>query len=191
MKTPDNKRRDLNRYRRRKNIRKLIGLVFMVFLCLYIPVLLIIATTSKPQWEFLSYGTIKDSIEVSGLILKDEQVYVSGYDGMLQKNAMEGQRVPAGHVVASIVNRQYMDVFHEIQYLGNEILLLKKNSGETSGIFTRDLKKINDDIIVLVSDIAGGLVQGDLSGFGFALANIQRNARMRNDIMVGAPTRHD
>ncbi|MFO7635852.1 MAG: HlyD family efflux transporter periplasmic adaptor subunit [Clostridia bacterium] len=107
---------------------------------------------------------------------------------MLQKNAMEGQRVPAGHVVASIVNRQYMDVFHEIQYLGNEILLLKKNSGETSGIFTRDLKKINDDIIVLVSDIAGGLVQGDLSGFGFALANIQRNARMRNDIMVGAPT---
>lgn len=186
MSVSGNKRKNLKKYRRKKNIRKIFGLLFILLLCLYIPILVIIAATSRPEWEFLRIGTIRDSFRVDGLVIRDEIVFQAEFDGVFQRNAAEGQRVPAGHTVALVVNRQHMETFREIQQLRSKIILLHSRTPGTSGIFTRDLKLINDQLSLSAARIAEAASRGDLTEFNDEHSAMYRHALERNHIMSGS-----
>jgi len=180
-----NKRKDIKKYIRRKKIRKVISFIIVTFLCIYIPTVIILATSSKPNLDMIKNGEIKDYIKADGIVLKEEQVYYSQFKGVFAKGAIEGEKVPAGYTIATIVNEDYMDLFNQLENLKKEILIRKQSGEINSGIFTRDLKDIEDNIKKSVSEITKDIYSNKTNDISTHLEQISQYQIFRNKIISG------
>lgn len=184
------KRKDITKYRKRKKIKKVISSIAIIFLCLYIPIIIILATSSKANLAMVHNGLIKDSYKADGIIFKEEQLYYAQFDGSFAKGANEGERVPAGYPIASIVQKDYVDLFTQLENLQEEIYLRKQNGEINSGIFTRDLKDIEKQIKVNINSITKNINNLQLGNINGYLEQIARYHELRNEIVSGLSS-HD
>jgi len=180
-----NKRKDIKKYIRRRKIRKVISFIIVTFLCIYIPTVIILATSSKPDLDMIKNGEIKDYIKSEGMVLKEEQVYYSQFKGVFAKGAIEGEKVPAGYTIATIVNEDYIDLFNQLENLRKEILLRKQSGEINSGIFTRDLKEIEDNIKRSVGKIVEDIHVNKIKDISTYLEEINQYQEFRNKIIGG------
>ncbi|MBN2851906.1 MAG: hypothetical protein JXQ23_04135 [Clostridia bacterium] len=180
-----NKRKNFRRYLIVKRIKKIISILVIIFLCIYIPTIIILATSSKPDLDMLHNGEIKDSIKAEGLVLKEEQLFTASFNGLFAKGASEGEKVPAGYTIASIVQKDYIDLFNQLESLKKEILLRKQSGEINSGIFTRDLKEVEESIKQNVVEITKAIYQDRLGDIDEYLRQISRYQQFRNDIIYG------
>ena len=180
-----NKRKDIRKYIIRRRIKKVISVIVIAFLCIYIPTIIILATSSKPDLSMLQNGTIIDSIKSEGFIFKDEQLYYAQFEGVFAKNAVEGEKVPAGYVIASVVNKDYIELFRQLESINKEIIYKKQNSEINSGIFTRDLKEIEENIKKSINEITKMVYSNGIMDVSFYLEQINRYQEFRNEIIGG------
>jgi len=168
-----------------KNIRKVISIIVVIFLCIYIPTIIILATSSKPDLEMLQNGAIKDYIKIEGLIFKEEQLYYAQFDGVFSKGATEGEKVPSGYKIASIVNKDYIELFMQLENLKKEIVLKKQNEDISSGIFTRDLHEIEENIKKKIEQLIVMVNTNKIEDINYYLEEINKYQKYRNEIIRG------
>ncbi|MFO7611054.1 MAG: HlyD family efflux transporter periplasmic adaptor subunit [Clostridia bacterium] len=188
MPEQDNETTDLTKIKKRRKIRKIIYLALLGFLLLYVPAILLASNGARAELAIIGNGSISDSIKAEGLVLKEELVFTLPFDGVFTKEASEGERVPAGYKIASVVDEIYAVKFREMEELADEILSRKKNGDINSGIFTRDLKLIEDRIRDKVREMAVIVSTGSLAGIAELQEEIEAYSADRDAIISGSST---
>jgi len=188
MSERETKKDDLSIARKKHRTRRTISSLLLAFAVLYLPVVLIASGGARAEISLLTTGTISDSIKAEGLVLKEENRLYLPFDGTFTKSVTEGERVPAGFTIATIVEDAYAAKLKELDNLSNEILLRKKEGGLSSGIFTRDLKQIEEEISDNVGEIASLVATGRLDDLAYYEDEITRLESARDEIVSGSMT---
>ena len=182
------KKDDFSKVRKKHRVRRTIVSVLLAFLVLYLPIVLIASGGARAEISLLTTGSISDSIETEGIVLKQENLLYLPFDGTYTEAVSEGERIPAGYTIATIVEDAYATKLKELDNLANEILLRKKDGGLSSGIFTRDLKQIEEEIGDLIEEIASVVSTGRLDGLSYFEDEITRLESSRDEIVSGSMT---
>lgn len=186
----ETKTRDFKKIKRRKRIIKYLYLVFLLFLILYVPGILIASGGAGADIAIIGNGSIIDSIEAQGLVVRDEKLFTMPLDGIYKKEASEGERIPAGYKIASIVDETFEEKFREMEILGAEILSRKKDGDISSGIFTKDLMQVEERIKAGVQEIASMVSEGSIENLQSVVNDINNYSDYRDEIVSGSSS-HD
>ncbi|MCK5757853.1 MAG: hypothetical protein KAH14_02080 [Clostridiales bacterium] len=186
MPEEENKTRDFKKIKKRKRIIKYLYLAFLLFLVLYVPGILLASGGAGADIAIISNGTIIDSIEAEGLVVRDEKIFTMPFDGVYMKEASEGERIPAGYRIASVVDDSFEAKFKEMEVLGNEILSRKKDGDINSGIFTKDLLQVEERIKTGIQDIATMVASGSLENLQSIVNEIDNYSIFRDEIISGS-----
>ncbi|MBN2557722.1 MAG: hypothetical protein JXB33_03090 [Clostridia bacterium] len=188
MPEQENGTNDIAKIKKRRKIRKIIYLALLGFLLMYVPVILLASNGARAELAIIGSGSISDSVKAEGLVLKEELVFTLPFDGVFTKEASEGERVPAGYKIASVVETIYEVKFREMEELADEILSRKKSGDINSGIFTRDLKLIEDRIRGKVREMAVIVSTGSLAGIAEIQEELEAYSADRDAIISGSST---
>lgn len=186
MPEEENKTRDFKKIKKRKKIMKYLYLAFLLFLVLYVPGVLLASGGAGADIAIISNGKIVDSIKADGLVVRNEKIFTMPFDGVYMKEAGEGERIPAGYKIASIVDESFEFKFREMETLENEILTRKKDGDINSGIFTKDLLQIEEMITSGVEDIAVMVSSGSLEYLQALKQEIDNYSVFRDEIVSGS-----
>ncbi|MDX1357699.1 MAG: HlyD family efflux transporter periplasmic adaptor subunit [Clostridia bacterium] len=190
MPDKEEKTRDFKKIKKRKRIMKYIYLAFLLFLVLYVPGILLASGGAGADIAIIGNGTIIDSIKADGLVVRDDKVFSMPFNGVYLKEASEGERIPAGFRIASIVDETFEVKFRELEALEAEILSRKKDGEISSGIFTKDLLQVEEHIKAGVQDIALMVSKGSLENLQSIINEIENYSDYRDEIISGS-TSHD
>jgi len=188
MSDKETKKDDLSKARKKHRVRKIISSLLLLFAVLYLPIILIASGGARAEISLLTVGTISDSIETEGLLLKEETKLYLPFEGTYTQMVTEGERIPAGFTIASVVEDAYASKLKELESLAAEILLRKKEGGISSGIFTRDLKQIEEEIGSNISEIVSLVSSGRLGDLSYFENEITRLESARDEILAGSLT---
>lgn len=188
MSDKETKKDDFSKIRKKHRVRRTISSALLAFALLYLPVVLIASGGAAAEISLLTSGTISDSIEAEGLILKEEKLLYLPFEGTYTQSVSEGERIPAGSTIATIVEDAYAAKLRELDNLANEIILRKKDGGLSSGIFTRDLKQIEEEIGENIGEIASLVATGRLDDLAYFEEEIIRLESARDEIVAGSMT---
>lgn len=97
--------------------------------------------------EIIRYGTIKDSFDITGLIIRNEWVYDFPAELQVKNNVPEGQRVPFGKKIVEVIKGDDLDgnLLSKISKLEERINEINRNAIENN-IFDGDIKKLDSNI---------------------------------------------
>ncbi len=177
---------DLTKLRKRKRMRKFIYFTLLTFIFLYIPIVLLASGGARADISVIGNGVISDYMFSEGLVIRDEQYIYLPFEGVFTKEAAEGERVPSGYKAATVVDEAYAVKFIEMERLGREILERKKSNSEGSGIFTRDLRLIEERISECIGSIASITNEGSLRGVEEILSKVKEFSVGRDEIITGS-----
>ena len=180
------KTKDFKKIKKRKRIIKYLYLVLLLFLVLYVPGILLASGGAGADIAIIGNGSIIDSMEAEGLVVRDEKIFTMPFDGIYLKEASEGERIPAGYKIASVVDETFESKFKEIEALEAEILSRKKNGDINSGIFTKDLLQIEERIKAGVQEIASMVSMGSLENLQSVINEIDNYSEYRDEIVSGS-----
>lgn len=120
--------------------------------------------------EIIKYGTMQNSFETKGLIVRNEWIYNFPSDLQLKNKVEEGQRVPFGKKIVEIVKGDDIqdDLSSRINKLEERINEISKNKKENE-VFEKDTIKLENNINEKVESVKKFSDEGDLE----SLANIK------------------
>ncbi len=97
--------------------------------------------------EIIRYGTVENSFDITGLIIRNEWVYNYPAELQLKNKIPEGQRVPFGKKIVEVIIGDDVDsnLLSKINKLEERIIEINKNTLENS-IFDGDIKKLDTNI---------------------------------------------
>lgn len=186
MSNKKSQKTDLVRLRKIKRRRKITYFALLTFLFLYIPIILLASGGARPDVSVIGNGIISDYTFSEALVIREEQYIYLPFEGVFAKEASEGERVPSGYRVATVIDEAYAVKFNEMEQMGREILERKKNNNESSGIFTRDLRLIEEKISECIGTIASITNEGNLKGVEEILTKVKQLSANRDKIISGS-----
>lgn len=147
------KRKVKKRVKRKLNINRLrkslVIAVLIYFILMSIPAIVASNTKTIP----VEKGTIVNSIEAHGMILKDEHVYRAKSKGNVLFYLEEGSKVGKGIRVAEISNETYKDYKAEIEGIDKEITSNKERIASQQEILKKDIAKNQEEIDEIVKQV--------------------------------------
>lgn len=103
--------------------------------------------------ESLYRGTIEDSINTKGLVIKNEKLYSPKVKGVLDSQFSSGDRVAAGSLVAVIYKGSVdPDVKNRLEQVNRKIAILETNQAKNA-TFSNDISKLEHEISSNVDEI--------------------------------------
>ncbi|MBO4636118.1 MAG: hypothetical protein J5685_03130 [Clostridiales bacterium] len=129
----------------------------------------------KPNFSFVTTGTVEHTIGARALIVRDEQVIESGTAGDLVTMATEGSRVSVGQDVAMIVPSDMASVVTSLRGTQSQIsevqqeLIMNGEAEGASSIYTSNNERILPIIDLIRVDAMNGNVS-DLSSYQSSLS---------------------
>lgn len=149
---------------RKKNLRIL--LVFgILFYMIFRSVPFLYASNFKTTTA--QEGYIEDKIKASGVIIRDEQVYLSDGEGRVNVVKNEGEKVKAGaNIVELSLNKDNVSLKGELEEVDKKIKSLEKiDKGEN--IQNRDNQKSTHNLADIVDKIQENIAEEDLTEMEF------------------------
>lgn len=147
------KRKVKKRVKRKLNINRLrkslVIAVLIYFILMSIPAIVASNTKTIP----VEKGTIVNSIEAHGMILKDEHVYRAKSKGNVLFYLEEGSKVGKGIRVAEISNETYKDYKAEIEGIDKEITSNKERIASQQEVLKKDIAKNQEEIDEIVKQV--------------------------------------
>lgn len=132
---------------RRKNAGlKMGGILIIVFLVIYIPSLLHWAYGNSVLTQLIRMGTIEDSINTEGYIIRDEEVLKSSVAGKCILEVNEGDKVPSNFRIATVLNGSAEGLIDRLRIKDNEIIKSQLEKSKNQELFSEDLVKIDNEI---------------------------------------------
>jgi len=150
-------------HKKRKGL-KVWGFLALVFLMVYIPSFLHWVYGTNVTTDILKIGTIEDSVNTDGVVIRNEEVLKSPFDGKCIMEAAEGDRIPVRFRVAQVLNQASEKANDDIRSVDLKIIKSQKEKIESKDFFSEDVAKIEDDLAQKARQLAFTLNEEDMSG---------------------------
>ncbi|WP_242939066.1 HlyD family efflux transporter periplasmic adaptor subunit [Tepidibacter formicigenes] len=109
----------------------------------------------------VEYGNLTETIEKTGVIIRNEKLIFSKASGKINYFVNEGKRIPKNEKIAEIeIKKIDSKVKEKLDTLNRRIEGIKTNRDEE--ILKKDIEKIDNKIKVLRSEIKNKIVDGDI-----------------------------
>lgn len=130
--------------RRIHTLSKVFTILMFTVIISYFGVSIFKSLNKNPiSYETIEYGTIDDTTQAKGIIIRDEVVYKATKNGVLTFNNSENERVKKGETIAVVKNEEAIKTTEEdLNVINEKILQLQQQRDELS-IFYEDVKKID------------------------------------------------
>jgi len=126
--------------------KRTISLFIIIFLFMYIPSLFHWIFGRKIPLSMMETGTIEDSINTWGYVVRDEQVLVSPISGMCILKADEGEKIPSGYNVLTVLSDDTLYQMERLKEVELKIVQAQKEKSQNIEFFSNDLVKLENEI---------------------------------------------
>lgn len=121
-------------------------LLIVAFLLIYVPSFFYWVHGNSINTSIIQMGTIEDSINADGYIIRDEQILVSPIEGRYIKGAGEGEKVPANFSVLTVFQDSSVKLLDRLNSLDLEIMKIQEEKSQNQAFFSSDIAKIDKDV---------------------------------------------
>lgn len=142
---------------------KIGGFIVILFLMVYIPSFFHWVYGKTITTDIIRMGTIEDSVNVDGIVVRKEEVLVSPFEGKCIREAEEGDKIPANFRVATIINDSSEEILDNIKELDMRITSAQKEKAKNQDVFSDDIKKLDEEIEKYVGKVIAVSNTGSLS----------------------------
>ncbi len=134
--------------------------------------------------DTVKYGSVETPKSFTGVIIRDEEVYTAGAEGVVSYNVAENERVKANTAVCSVSDQEVVASMEaELEEINESILKLQESRQEIS-IYTEDVKKYNQQIQDIIDETSPSFVSNDISKLYTLKNNIQKRIDVRNQMLL-------
>lgn len=163
-------------------ITKLIMLFLAVCLAAYFGIYIVQSLTDEVTTAVAYTYTVNDSVEVDGLLVRQEQV-LPGYNGIVKVIPGEGERVGAGQTIAVVYrDADALAREDEMQALALEAELLQSATDQT--VVIGGVGQLEDQVFRAVVDLRTSTAAGDFGRLEDQVLELKR-AVLRRDYTYG------
>lgn len=120
--------------------------IAIFFLLLYVPSLLHWIYGSNIRTEIIRIGTIEQAYNTDAYLIRDEAMLKSPFDGKYIPTVSEGERVPAGFEVATVLKGASEKLLEQLKELDIRIIKDQEQKSENLEIFSEDIEKVEGEI---------------------------------------------
>lgn len=136
------------------------------------------------KYDTISYGTIETPSTVQGVIIRDEKVYKTSADGVIEYDAADGDKVKTGSVVCSIMNAdEVAEMEKSLSEINDNIMKIQNERGDIS-IYSDDVKRANRQIKAVVDDDAEEFTKLNINKVYEMRNNIENKLDERNQLLL-------
>lgn len=170
-------------------ISKIFTIFIFVAIISYFGVSIIKSMNKKPiDYDTIEYGSIEDVTQVKGIIIRDETVYKTTKNGILNFNVAENQRVKKGELIATIKNEDAIKTTEEdVSLINEKILALQKQRDELS-IFYEDVKRIDGQMQKAIDNAINSLSTQNINKIYELKDNLNKKITVRNQMLLSENT---
>lgn len=168
---------------------RLFTITIFVLIISYFGVSISKSLNKKPiDYETIEYGSIEDSTQAKGVIIRDEAVYNASKNGVLTFNKGDNERIKKGELIATVKNQDEIKTAEEdIAIINEKILQLQEQRNELS-IFYEDAKKIDSQIQKSLDKSINGLSTYNVSKIYEIKDSIKKKLTIRNQMLLSENT---
>lgn len=131
----------------KKRLRWKIGsFLVAVFMLLYVPSLLHWVFGTNIQSDLLQMGTIEDSTNIDAVLIRDEVILTSPFDGKCIVEADEGEKVAAKSPVATVLKESSEQLMEDLKKLDGRIIQAQNEKTKNQELFSEDVTRIKLNI---------------------------------------------
>lgn len=157
-----------------KRIQKFAAVLVAVLLMIYIGYQIYLAGHKGIVTELAMYGSVSDTVQVQGFVVRKEQVVNVNYSGVLSYRIEDGERVAQGGVIAEVYSDESdASASSRIEQLNREIRVLEELSRPTD-IFSVTPDMVSTQIYLTVNDLLTESRGG----------NFNRMASLKEDLLL-------
>ncbi|MDP4179940.1 MAG: HlyD family efflux transporter periplasmic adaptor subunit [Bacillota bacterium] len=167
---------------------KLGALMLVLFLLMYIPSLFHWIYGKDITTDIIRSGSIEDSINLEGYIMRDEEVIESPFEGKYIPEVNEGEKLASNYKIATVLSDNSTKVLEELRKLDLAILDKGKKKSENQGLFSQDLIKLDNNISEKISYLAMASDSNDPEKLNSIKADIDAIIQKKAEILSGLGT---
>lgn len=120
--------------------------MILMFMLIYIPSLIHWVYGKTISTDIIRMGTIEESINADAYLVRQEDILKSPFEGKCIANADEGEKVPVGYMVATILRDSSVKLLEALKDKDQEILKAQQEKSDNQDFFSEDMAKIDDKI---------------------------------------------
>ena len=170
-------------------ISKLFTITIFIIIISYFSFSIFKSLNKEPiDYETIEYGSIDDTTQVKGIIIRDEVVYKATKNGILTFNNGENERVKKGEIIASVKNEEAIKTTEDDIALINEKILQLQEQRDELSIFYEDVKKIDTQIQSVLDKSINNLSTYNISEIYEIKDNINKKLTIRNQMLLSENT---
>lgn len=120
------------------------SIVILAFLLLYLPSLIHWFRGENITTDILRMGFLEEAVSLEGVLVRDETVLKTpSFSGKFIPEILEGERVPARHRVATVLNNSSQKLLDELEEKNLKIIEAQNERAGNSDFFSEDMAKID------------------------------------------------
>ena len=152
-----NKREYNNRKKTKRAKTKRKSIVVIAFILIYVPSLFNWLYGNNVSTGIIYSGKIEDSINTNALIIREEELIESSFDGKYIPISEEGEKVAANSVIATVLKESSSSLLDEVNEINQKIIFAQNEKNEVSDVFSQDIQKLDNEIGYKVNSLIGEL----------------------------------
>ena len=126
-------------------------------------------------------GMLEDSFNATAVVIREERILRSDIEGTSIATYREGDRVPNGAVVATVIDSSSAELVDRIRSLNVRISQARDEIMNNAGFVDQEIININNEIDENILKLPGMNVSGNLFGYSEIYRNIEVQLDRRSD----------
>lgn len=172
--------------RKRKSKRfRLVSFVLFLFVLVYIPSFIKWLGSARVTTDIIKIGKIYDIIQAEGIIIRDEVLLNTTFEGKLIPLVSEGERVGKGMKIASIINENTSQLLKELDNTEKKIAEIQSKRLNVEGVYSEDISRINSNIYELSANFIPAVENNRIYDFADIRKQINKQIYKRCEIAAG------
>lgn len=165
------------------------SIILIAFLAIYIPSLVHWVYGKTINTELLRVGTIEDSVNADGCIIRDTELLYAPFEGKYIPEVAEGERVPANFRVATILKESSIGLLEKKNQIDLKIIKHQNEKSEASFLFSEDVAKIERELEKKVREIVSISNTNELSEAKSVKEDVNELIKKKATILGGMSTK--
>ncbi|HHV98050.1 MAG TPA: hypothetical protein GXX36_00505 [Clostridiaceae bacterium] len=167
---------------------KISSFIITMFLLLYIPSVLHWITEKNVSTDYLRNGILEDSVNADGIIIRDETVYNSPFDGKYIPEVGEGEKVAAGGRIATVMAASSVELLDELENYNQRIIKAQIEKNKNREFFSEDIGRLDNEIGKKIQVIVNEVNNNSLYKIEQLKSDIDRLVHKKAEIYGGRST---
>lgn len=139
------------------------SIIIAVFLLMYIPSVVHWAGGENIKTDIVRIGHLEDSLSTEGVIIRDETLFFSDYNGKLIPDIGEGEKAPANFRIATVVKDSSLTLLDKLNEKNRKIIEEQQKKADNLNLFSDDIKKIEEMIDQKTMELAAEANENSLN----------------------------